>query len=234
MRPGFFYYRRRLDRRVLIRALALLLAVSLLALTLTATARMRPLLESLATTRVSNTVNRIISEAVNEAIQNGDISYERLISLEKDDEGKITAVHSNMAAFNRLQSQILDIILAKIDQVSARELSIPIGTLTGSALLAGRGPRIRVRMESVGSSTARFNNRFESAGINQTKHQIILEVEVSVAILLPGFTTATKVSTAVTVAETVIVGAVPDTYTYFSTTPDTYEEDLKDYILNNS
>ena len=234
MRPGFFYYRRRLDRRALIRVLALLLAVSLLALTLTATARMRPLLESLATTRVSNTVNRIISEAVNEAIQNGDISYERLISLEKDNEGKITAVHSNMAAFNRLQSQILDIILAKIDQVSARELSIPIGTLTGSALLAGRGPRIRVRMESVGSSTARFNNRFESAGINQTKHQIILEVEVSVAILLPGFTTATKVSTAVTVAETVIVGAVPDTYTYFNTTPDIYEEDVKDYILNNS
>ena len=232
MRPGFFYYRRRLDRRALIRVLSLLLAVSLLALTLTATARMRPLLESLATTRVSNTVNRIIFEAVNEAIQNGDISYERLISLEKDNEGKITAVHSNMAAFNRLQSQILDIILAKIDQVSARELSIPIGTLTGSALLAGRGPRIRVRMESVGSSTARFNNKFESAGINQTEHQIILEVEVSVAILLPGFTTATKVSTAVTVAETVIVGAVPDTYTYFSTTPDTYEEDLKDYILN--
>ena len=232
MRPGFFYYRRRLDRRALLRVLALLLAVSLLALTLTATARMRPLLESLATTRVSNTVNRIIFEAVNEAIQNGDISYERLISLEKDSEGKITAVHSNMAAYNRLQAQILDIILAKIDQVSARELSIPIGTLTGSALLAGRGPRIRVRMESVGSSTARFNNQFESAGINQTKHQIILEVEVSVAILLPGFTTATKVSTAVTVAETVIVGAVPDTYTYFSTTPDTYEEDLKDYILN--
>ena len=232
MRPGFFYYRRRLDRRALLRVLALLLAVSLLALTLTATARMRPLLESLATTRVSNTVNRIIFEAGNEAIQNGDISYERLISLEKDSEGKITAVHSNMAAFNRLQAQILDIILAKIDQVSARELSIPIGTLTGSALLAGRGPRIRVRMESVGSSTARFNNQFESAGINQTKHQIILEVEVSVAILLPGFTTATKVSTAVTVAETVIVGAVPDTYTYFSTTPDTYEEDLKDYILN--
>lgn len=232
MRPGFFYYRRRLDRRMLFRLLALLLAVLLLALALTATARMRPLLESLATTRVSNTVNRIIFEAVNEAIQNGDISYERLISLEKDNEGKITAVHSNMAAFNRLQAQILDIILAKIDQVSARELSIPIGTLTGSALLAGRGPRISVRMESVGSSTARFNNKFESAGINQTKHQIILEVEVSVAILLPGFTTATKVSTAVTVAETVIVGAVPDTYTYFSTTQDAYEEDVKDYILN--
>jgi len=234
MRGGFFYYRRRLDRRALMRIFAFLLTALLLAVLLTGTARMKPLLESLATTRVSNTVNRIIFEAVNEAIQEGDISYEELISMEKDTDGNITAVHSNMAAFNRLQAQILDIILARIDQVSARELSIPIGTLTGSALLAGRGPRISVRMESVGSSSAKFENRFDSAGINQTNHQIVLKVDVSVSILLPGFTTATTVSTAVTVAETVIVGAVPETYTYFSTAPETYEEDLKDYILNNS
>ena len=216
------------------RIFAFLLTALLVALLLTGTARMKPLLESLATTRVSNTVNRIIFEAVNEAIQEGDISYEELISMEKGTEGNITAVHSNMAAFNRLQAQILDIILARIDQVSARELSIPIGTLTGSALLAGRGPRISVRMESVGSSSAKFENRFDSAGINQTNHQIVLKVDVSVSILLPGFTTATTVSTAVTVAETVIVGAVPETYTYFSTAPETYEEDLKDFILNNS
>ena len=44
----------------------------------------------------------------------------------------------------------------------------------------------------------------------------------------------TQVTNEITVAETVIVGTVPDTYTYFSTDPDTYEEDLKDYILNNS
>ena len=87
-------------------------------------------------------------------------------------------------------------------------------------------------MESVGSSEANFRNAFTSAGINQTKHQIILTVDVSVSILLPGFRTATKVSNSFIVAETVIVGTVPDTYTYFSTDPDTYEEDLKDYILN--
>ena len=234
MKRGFFYARRRMERRAAVRVSLFFLAALLLTLVLAGTARMRPLLESLATTRVSNTVNRIIFEAVNESVQSGDISYEELISLEKDNDGKITAVHSNMAAFNRLQSQILDIVLARIDQVSARELSIPVGTLTGSALLAGRGPRISVRMESVGSSSARFENRFDSAGINQTNHQIVLNVDVSIAILLPGLTTATTVSAAVTVAETVIVGTVPETYTYFSTSPETYEEDLKDYILNNS
>lgn len=232
MRPGFFYYRRRMDRRVLARLLLFVGMTLVLATAVYATAQLRPLLESMATTRVSNTVNRIVFEAVNEAIESGEITYDQLISFEKDNDGKITAVHSNMAACNRLQVEILDIILARIDQVSARELSIPVGSLTGSALLAGRGPRIKVRMESVGSSSARFENEFSSAGINQTNHRIVLHIDVSVAILLPGFTTATEVSNAVTVAETVIVGSVPDTYTYFSTTPSTYEEDVKDYILN--
>ena len=122
--------------------------------------------------------------------------------------------------------------LARIDQVSTRELSIPVGSLSGSVLLAGRGPRISVRMESVGSSSANFENAFTSAGINQTKHQIVLNIDVAVSILLPGFSTATTVSNAVTVAETVIVGSVPDTYTYFSSTPESYESDAKDYILN--
>ena len=232
MRPGFFYYRRRMDRRALVRLLAFLIMAGVLALAFIATAQMKPLLASLATTKVSNTVTRIVSEAVYEAIETGEIQYDGLVSFEKDNDGKITAVRSNMAAFNHLQAEILDTVLTRIDQVSARELSIPIGTLTGSSLLAGRGPRITVRMESVGSSEANFSNEFVSAGINQTKHQIILTVDVYVSILLPGFTTATKVSNSFIVAETVIVGAVPDSYTYFSTDPSTYEEDLKDYILN--
>jgi sporulation protein YunB len=196
--------------------------------------QLRPLLENLAVTRASNAVNRIVMEAVDEAIQNGSISYEQLISFEKDGNGAIAAVHSNMAACNRLQAEILDIILERISQVSARELSIPIGTLSGFSILAGRGPRITVRMESLGSSSARFKNEFYSAGINQTNHRIILYIDVSISILLPGFTTATKVSNAVTVAETVIVGNVPETYTYFGTDPNTYQEDMKDYILNQS
>lgn len=234
MSPGFFYYRRRMDRRVVIRILFLFLTLSLLTTAVFAMIQLRPLLENLAVTRVSNAVNRIISEAVDEAIQSGDIRYNQLISFEKDNDGRITAVHSNMAVCNKLQTEILDLILTRVGQVSARELSIPIGSLTGSALLAGRGPRISVRMESVGTSSAWFENEFLSAGINQTNHRIILHIDVSVAILLPGFTTATKVTNAVTVAETIIVGSVPDTYTYFSTDPTTYEEDLKDYILNNS
>ncbi|MBQ9330316.1 MAG: sporulation protein YunB [Oscillibacter sp.] len=230
MMPSLFY-RRRAGRRVWGRLLAAGTAILLLGTTIYATAHLRPLLASLAVTRASNMVNRIVSEAVDEAIENGEIRYDQLISFEKDKEGRITAVHSNMAVCNRLQSEILDIILARIDQVSARDLSIPVGTLLGSPLLAGRGPRISVRMESVGSSSAWFENAFTSAGINQTNHQIVLHIDVSVAILLPGFTAATQVSNAVTVAETVIVGAVPQTYTYFAPDP-VSDEDRKNYVLD--
>ena len=228
-----FYYHR-WDRRRVLRLLAFFLTAGALMLLLLSARQMGPLLEQLATAKVSNAVTGIVSEAVYEAIESGELQYESLISFEKNNEGGITAVHSNMAAFNHLQAEILSTVLTRLGQVSSRDLSIPIGSLTGSALLAGRGPRITVRMESVGSSEANFHNAFTSAGINQTKHQIILTVDVDVSILLPGFTTATEVSNSFIVAETVIVGAVPETYTSFTTESGTYIEDTKDYILNQS
>lgn len=223
-----------MNPRTLRRLILLTVTVLTASLILYAETQLQPMIERLATTRVSNTVNRIVYDAVNEAIDSGQISYEQLIQYEKDNDGKITMVTSNMAAFNRLQAQILDIILTRIDQVSARELSIATGSLTGIPLLAGRGPRISVRMESVGSSSARFQNEFESAGINQTKHRIILDIDVSVSILLPAMSTATRVSNQITVAETVIVGTVPNSYTYFSSPGSGYEEDIKNYMLNNA
>lgn len=234
MRRDFFYYRRQLSRRALLKGLAFFLCAMTLTVAFIAAAHMRPLLENLATTRVANTVTGIVSQAVYEAIESGMLHYDSLVAYEKDVNGAITAVHSDLAAFNHLQAEILDTVLTRMGEVSTRELSIPIGTLTGSALLAGRGPRIAVRMESLGTSEAHFRNDFLSAGINQTRHQISLDIDVIVSVLLPGVKTTTRVSNTFLVAETVIVGAVPDTYTYFSTDPSTYEEDLKDYILNGS
>lgn len=228
---GYRYYRRPLTRRAAARLLLTLALLALIGMLAVAGMQMKQLLTKLAVTRVTNTVNRIVTQAVNETIDSGEIRYDDLISFEKDNDGKITAVKSNMPEFNRLQSKILNVILERISEVSTRDLSIPLGSLTGANLLAGRGPLVSVRMQSVGSSTAHLENRFVSAGINQTKHQIFLDVDVSVAILLPGFSTATQVSNAFTVAETVIVGTVPETYTYFSSA-EPLEQDAKEYVLN--
>ena len=205
----------------------------LLALTVAVVLHMKPVVVDLATARTSNAVNRIVVAAVNDAVDSGRIDYEQLVDFDKDADGHVTALRSNMAAFNRLQASIADDILQRMAEVSSTDLAIPIGTLTGSPLLAGRGPCLRVRMQSVGTATARFDNQFSSAGINQTRHRIILDVDVHVSILLPGLTTYTKVSNEISVAETVIVGGVPETYTYFSTTPDEIEHYADEYIINN-
>lgn len=210
-----------------------LLLAALAALTAAAVLHMRPIVVDLATARTSNMVNRIVVAAINDAVDSGRIDYGRLVSFDKDANGHVTALKSNMAEFNRLQASISDDILQRMADVSTTDLSIPIGTLTGSPLLAGRGPCLHVRMQSVGTATARFDNQFSSAGINQTRHRILLDVDVHVSILLPGLTTYTKVSNEISVAETVIVGGVPDTYTYFSTTPDEIENYADEYIINN-
>lgn len=208
------------------------LAVILMTLALVATAHLRALLGNLAVTRVSNLVGQLVTAAVSDAVEGGEIQYDHLISLEKDETGHVTALQSNMAEFNRLQSAITQDVLTRLDQVSDTYLHIPVGTLTGSALLVGRGPSLTVRMQSVGSCSARFENQFTQAGINQTTHRVMLYVDVNMSILLPGFRTGTEVSSSFSVAETVIVGDVPDTYTYFDSGNST-EEDAYEYAINN-
>jgi sporulation protein YunB len=223
----------RLDRKQRVLFLLAAIVLVLAALCTIAIRQLAPILTSLATSRVSNTVNRIVNAAISDAVENGEINYDKLISLEKDGNGKVTAVRSNMAEFNRLQTRIADDILVRLSEVSTTELSIPVGTLTGISLLAGRGPSLKIRMQSVGSTTAKLSNAFSAAGINQTKHQILLNVDVYVGILLPGFRTSTQVTNQISVAETVIVGEVPQTYTYFSTSEEELDEYAREYILNN-
>ena len=206
-----------------------LTGLTLLALLILLLAHLRPVLTSMASARVSNSVNRIVAAAVEEAIQRGDINYEAFVTFEKDATGRVTALRSNVAEVNRMQSAISEEILHRLSEVSTSELRIPIGTLTGSALLSGRGPYITVRMQAVGSASAVFRNEFSAAGINQTRHQILLEVDVYMSILLPGIRTSTTVANEIAVAETVIVGSVPESYTYFSASAENaldYAEDL--------
>ncbi len=210
-----------------------LLALALLAAALSLLWHLKPVMTSMAMARVSNMVNRIVSAAVNEAVESGEIDYGNFVIFDKDDTGHITALRSNVAEVNRMQGRIADEILLRLSEVSTSELEIPLGTLTGSALLAGRGPSLYVRMQAVGSANAVFRNQFTAAGINQTRHQIFLDVDVYMSILLPGMKTSTKISNEIAVAETVIVGGVPDTYTYFSTTPDETAQYAEDYIMNN-
>ena len=205
-------------RRRLLAAL-ILLAGLILALAVLFQRRINPVLEDMARALVDNVASNTINAAIDEQIANGTVDYNRLVLFEKDLNGRITAIKTNMTEVNRLKTQVLDIINDTLLEISTDELRIPLGNLLFPELFSGRGPGIPVMIVSVSTSDASFRNAFSSAGINQTLHQIILSVEVGITALLPTDSLYMLITSEMVVAETVIVGDVPSTYANFGSEP---------------
>jgi len=178
--------------------------------------QLRPLIVDMAASKVDNAMSLAVSEVVADDIALGVVSYDDLISFETDGSGQIVALKSNMGEANLLRVHILHRLVSELDQLTTEELNIPMGNLTGNVLLSGLGPNIPVRILSVGSASTGFENQFSAAGINQTRHQIVLKITVTVNLLLPGGITQHTADSRITVAETVLMGQVPENYTYFS------------------
>lgn len=192
--------------------------------------QLRPLTESLTIARVDNTISRIINLAIAEEIENGEIDYDRMVYLEKDTAGNITALKTNMAEMNRLKTNILSLLDDRIYDISIDDISIPIGSLLFPDLFYGRGPKLPVRIISCSTSSAEFRNLFSEAGINQTLHQIALDVTVTISVMLPTGSLDVDVASEVIVAETVIVGTVPDRYVNFDGTKEDAASAAEDYF----
>ena len=167
---------------------------------------------SLARTQVMNVTSDLINDAIDRQIEEGSIAYDRMVYFEKDLDGRITALKTNMGLVNRLKTDTLNRINDEIMALDSDHIGIPLGSLFLPELLAGKGPRINVRVLSIRNSEADFESRFSEAGINQTLHQLTLVVSVDVAVLVLGKTEHFTVESEVVVAETVIVGTVPETY----------------------
>lgn len=177
--------------------------------------RLYPMIKKVAAVNVDNDAAGAINQAIDAVIDEGRISYERLVLLEKDEQGNITALQTNMAEANHLKTDVLAEISKRILDLSVESLSIPLGSVLFPELLSGSGPLISVRVLAVRTSYATFANQFSSAGINQTLHQIVLHVGVTVTVALPSGTLDVPVQSDIVVAETVIVGTVPETFIQF-------------------
>lgn len=182
------------------------------ALTLLFRLRLAPMAERLLSTQVDNQASDAINAAIGEQIADGSIDYDRIITIEKDANGNVSAIRSNMAEINRLKSEILTRLDARLTNLSIEQLGVPLGSILLPELFSGRGPKIPVRVLAVRTSDAVFRNSFTDAGINQTLHRINIDIHVDITILTWTGTQEIAVDSAVAVAETVIVGTVPTTY----------------------
>ncbi len=190
--------------------------------------KVRPTIESVAESRAKSVATRAIADAVNDVMADTGTKYDDLIIFQKNADNNITAVTSNIIAINSLKSVLTTAIEKRISTLNDLTVKLPLGNFMGQSLLSGIGPKINIRMIPVGYTEIGVENRFSSGGINQTKHEIYLNVNCRVSVLLPIATKTASIVTQIPIAETVIVGIVPDSYTHVTGT----EQNPEDNVLN--
>lgn len=199
----------------IIRRIILLLALSLTLLIsgfFFYRSKYQDIITSLAQTQVKNATSDLINDAIDSQITNGTIRYDRMVYFEKDLEGKITALKTNMSEVNRLKTELLNLINDEILTIDSDHLGIPLGSLVFPEFFGGRGPLIPVQILAIRNSEASFFSEFSQAGINQTLQRLNMQVSVDVSVLVLGEVYDFSISSQVVIAETVIVGQVPDMF----------------------
>ena len=190
----------------------MVLLILLLVLFFALRSKYRLVIHDLAQTQVKNTTSDLTNDAIAKQIAIVKMQYDRIVFFEKDLDGRITALKTNMTEVYRLKTDILNIINDEILALDTSDIGIPLGSLFFPELLSGKGPAIPVHILSIRNSDANFVSHFSQAGINQTLHRLNMEVSIDVAVLVLGQTSSFTMTSEVVVAETVIVGDVPQTY----------------------
>ncbi len=174
--------------------------------------KMTPLINTLALSRAQNLTTLIINDTVGEMLVGGNDTFSELINIEYDENGKISALTTDSIKMNRLKSLIGVSITEAIGEIEESRISVALGTLTGNSLLTGRGPKIDLNVHISCSCSIEVRNTFEYSGINQTLHKVLLDVTTNVYVLSVGENLTSQVYTSIPVAETVIIGQIPEIY----------------------
>ena len=172
--------------------------------------KLHPIVSAVARTQISNMVTHQLERGMAGKLK--EVQYDRLVTIQRDQNGAITALTTNMGEVNQLRSQLVGTVAEELEQFTVSEVSIPIGSLFHSEFLWAHGPAIRVKAMWVGNISAEFKSQFSSAGVNQTLHRIWLVITAPMTLLLPGGAVEVPVDSQLCMAETIIVGRVPESY----------------------
>lgn len=195
--------RRRLFRRITL--LLLLLAAAMVMIE----RNFKPLVFSLAEARSASMASQVLYGALAEAIQDG-VTYGDLMNVHMDERGQVALLSANTMAMNRLADRAGQAALKQLGDMSSERVSVPLGAALGLTLLAGSGPGVPVSIVPIGSVATEFATEFEACGINQTRHKVYLQLTASIRIVIPTGAKTTQVSANMLVAESIIVGNVPE------------------------
>ena len=219
---------KRRKRIFLIKLLAFFLVIFLILVYLDR--QVRPTIKSMAGYNAKIIATREINDAVCLILDNKDIHYDTFVTLSKAQDGTVTAIETEVSAINRVKAEITKSVIEKLSELEQQDIRIPMGTFSGWQFLSGRGPRVKFSVIPAGYITSEVISSFSDAGINQTHHQIILKINITVGSYIPGYSTSVSVPATFVLAETVIVGKIPENYTQIISSDKEVVEELKNRI----
>ena len=194
------------------RALICFFVAAVVALLAIIDLRLRSVVRVYAQSVVERKCLEAINYAADNAIEQSGITYNDIMKLERDENNCVTAVMADVSLVNKIKTKTTQELLMALGNVEAEQVCVPLGTITGSDFLVGRGPDIRVKTQLTGSSEVEIRSVFESAGINQTRHTVTMDIRCRVYIVMLGTESAQEICLTVPIAETIIVGTVPNTF----------------------
>ncbi len=188
-------------------AVVLLIITSVTYCICSAIVNVYPVIEDVAQKLLEANATNIINSAVLEKLS-GDM-YNKLMDISYNDDGQITSIIADTAEINKFKSSLAVDILNDIEQFGSKGFTIPLGNLTDIILLSGIGPKIPFCIVPYGNVKVDFRSQFTDAGINQTRHEIYIDITADMRAISAVAKIKGTVSTSVMVAQTIIVGNTP-------------------------
>ena len=184
----------------------------LIGITVGMNCKFTPVAQSVATGKAKYIMSDFINSSVVEDMENSGDIYSQITKVERNEKNEISSIYTDMKKINFLKSHIASLIQNKIANFKEKTFWISLGTLSGFEILNGKGPKVPMKISIAGNVFTNFNNKFSNAGINQTIHQIYVNIHTKICITIPGSTCTSESDDEILVSETVIVGKVPRVY----------------------
>lgn len=161
--------------------------------------------ETMMRAEAIKTINAVSVEVFDEEASKKDI-----VKIERDKNNKINSISADTILLNKLSSEIAIRCNERLEELGAKGIEVPLGWMTDKSVYYNLGPKITIEMEPLGNIESSYESVFESAGINQTRHKIYLNVKAKIKIIIPMYTKELEVDAQIPLSETIIVGEIPD------------------------
>ncbi|EHJ01450.1 sporulation protein YunB [Clostridium sp. DL-VIII] len=172
--------------------------------------RVMPSVIEIATMMAKSQTLNIINEKSVEILSQ-DFKYDEMVKIQKNSEGNIILVQADTVKLNYIAAKLATECNTALSNMENSPVKVPLGWMSGKSAFFSLGPKITVEIEPIGNISTSYESKFESAGINQTRHKIYLNVMAKIRLKLPLRNQDVDVTTQIPVSDTIIVGKIPNT-----------------------